>query len=67
MEKTNRPRASQELPICYAMLAALPQEDRKVMEESYSNFWGNRNKFFALHEFAFSIPVENENILWKNS
>jgi len=37
------------------------------MEENYSNFWGNRNKFFDLHKFASSIPVENENILWKNS
>jgi hypothetical protein len=47
------------------MFAGLVPGDRKAMEENYSNFWGNRNKFFDLRGFGFSIPVENENILWK--
>jgi hypothetical protein len=65
LEETNRPRASQELPVFLRDVRGLAPGDRKAMQENYSNFWGNRNKFFDLRGFGFSIPVENENILWK--
>jgi len=36
------------------------------MPENYSISAGNRNKFFDLQRFVFSISVENGFILWKN-